>query len=238
MNKKEGTLVLFSKRKQILVILMCFIILVIAVGTFFVTKALSTVVSAAESAYMDALRTQREETYQSFYQTSFAIAEEKYHVENEVTISVENVSESAELEVLQVSDIEYVYSEGNTKIWTAVKGHGVYTVNLSEGEFLIDNARQYVLVRVPLPELNRAGLDYEYENYLFEDGIFNGSTKEGVSLARDDLKTAQNQLQEKLSSNQFYFESAQKCAEEIIKNLVKNCNPDVTDLTVDVEFID
>lgn len=153
---------------------------------------------------------------------------------------MEDVRESAELEVLRVSDIEYIYSKEDEDVqrWTAVKGYGVYTVNLSMGEFLIDNARQYVLVRVPEPELARAGLDYEYESYLFENGIFNGSIREGVDLAREDLKSAQNQLHIKLTSNQLYYESAQKCTEEIIRNLVKNCNPDVTDLIVDVEFID
>ena len=240
MNKGKGALVLFAKRKQIITILLCLIIVMIAIGSIFVINALNIAVSSAESAYSDSLKMQREETYQAFYQTSFDIAEEKYHVENAVTISVEDVRESAELEVLRVSDIEYIYSkeDEDARRWTAVKGYGIYTVNLSMGEFLIDNTRHYVLVRVPEPELARAGLDYEYESYLFEDGIFNGSIREGVDLAREDLKSAQNQLQIKLTSNQLYYESAQKCTEEIIRNLVKNCNPDVSDLIVNVEFID
>ena len=142
------------------------------------------------------------------------------------------------MEVLQVSDIEYVYSEGNTKIWTSVNGHGTYTVDLTLAEFLIDHDRQYVLVRVPSPKLSTAGLDYEYENYLFEDGLFNGSTKEGFDLAREDLKKAQNQLQIKLASTQSYYESAQNSAIEIIQRLVRNFNPKATDLVVEVEFVD
>ena len=137
-----------------------------------------------------------------------------------------------------MSDIEYVFREGNTKIWTSVKGHGTYTVDLSLAEFLVDQDRQYVLVRVPSPKLSTAGLDYEYENYLFEDGVFNGSTKEGFGLAREDLRKAQNQLQIKLASTQSYYESAQNSANEIIENLVKNFNPEATELVVAVDFVD
>lgn len=237
MNKKERTSMLLQKRKMTIG-MSVFLIIVLIIACIMLNFALRTTASAAKTAFSDSLKMKKEETYQVFYQKSYDIAEEKYHVANTVSISVEDVKEIAELEVLQVSDIEYVHSEGNTKIWTAVKGHGVYTVDLSLSEFLVDNARQYVCVRVPSPQLGRSGLDYEYENYLFEDGVFNGSTKKGVDLARNDLKNAQNQLQIKLTSTQIYYESAQKCAEEIIRNLVKNCNPDAIDLVVDVEFID
>lgn len=237
MNKKEKTTV-SKKRKKIRIALIFWIVIGIVAAAGLVSYGLNVGVVAAKSAFSDSLEQQREETYQTFYERSFDIAEEKYHVANRVTISVEDVREEAELEVLQVSDIEYVYNEGNTKIWTAVKGHGVYTVDLSLGEFVVDNARQYVLARVPAPRLGSAGLDYEYENYLFEDGIFNGSTKEGIDLARNDLRTAQNQLQVKLSSTQIYYENAQRSAEEMIRNLVKNCNPDAARLVIDVEFID
>ncbi len=237
MGKKERTSMLLRKRK-ITIIMSLLLIMVLLITGVVVGIALRTAASAVKSAFSDSLKLKKGETYQAFYQTSFDIAEEKYHVENKVTISVEDIKEIAGLEVLQVSDIEYVYNEGNTKIWTAVKGHGVYTVDLSLGEFLVDEARQYVRVRVPSPQLGRSGLDYEYENYLFEDGIFNGSTKKGVDLAQNDLKAAQNQLQVKLTSTQIYYESAQKCAEEIIRSLVRNCNPGVTNLVVDVEFID
>lgn len=216
------------------------VILIVTIIAFVLIRGLwvKYALSSAVSAYSDSLKLQREETYQTFYDTSFDIAEKKYHIVNEVKISVEDVRETAELEVLQVSDIEYVFNKGNTQIWTAVKGHGVYTVNLSLGEFLVDNVRQYVLVRIPYPKLSTAGLDYEYESYLFENGIFNGNTKDGVDKAREDLKAAQNQLQAKLVSNQFYYETAQKSAEDIIRSLVMSCNPSVADLVVKVEFVE
>lgn len=214
--------------KRVLIVLILVVVLVCVVEAC----------SAAKDAYEEALAEQSQTTYQAFYSNAFDMAEKKYHVSNEVKISIEEVRETAQLEVLQVSDIEYVFHEDNNKIWTAVRGHGVYTVDLTLSEFVIDNARQYVLARVPEPKLNTAGLDYEYENFLFENGIFNGNTSEGVNLAREDLKNAQNQLQVKLTSTQSYYETAEKSARELIEQLVKNFNPEVPGLVVEVEFID
>ncbi len=203
-----------------------------------VCAAVGEVCSAAGEAYHQALEEQSRETYESFYESAFSAAEKKYHVSNEVKITIENIREESELEVLQVSDIEYVFHEDNNKIWTAVRGHGIYTVDLEISEFVIDSERQYVLARIPKPRLNTAGLDYEYENYLFKDGIFNGNTSEGVALARQDLKTAQNQLQEKLLATQAYYEMAENSAQELVEKMIRNFNPGLPGLTVEVEFMD
>lgn len=80
--------------------------------------------------------------------------------------------------------------------------------------------------------------DYEYETYLFEEGIFNGSISDGVDLAMNDLKKAQNQLHTKLALSQTYYDSAEKSAETIITQLVKNLNPEVMELKVEVEFVE
>lgn len=194
--------------------------------------------SSAVEAYAQALEEQSKETYEMFYNNAFDMAEKKYHVSNDVKISIEDIRKVAELEVLQVSAIEYVFHEDNNRIWTAVRGHGVYTVDLTLGEFVIDNERQYVLVRVPRPKLNTAGLDYEYENYIFKDGIFNGSTSEGVNLAMEDLNKAQNQLQLKLTSTQDYYDEAEFSARRLIEEMVKNFNAEVPELVVEVEFVD
>lgn len=240
-NQKKGERTATAKQQnpKIMVVLIVLILVVVVAGIFLFNYALTEASESAKNAYQNALDAQKQEAYECFYNAGYRIAEEKYHVENNVTISVENVKEEAQLEVLQVSDVEYVHDEeNNTKIWTAILGHGVYTVDLSLAEYLVDNERQYVLVRVPEPQLNIAGLDYQYENYLFEDGVFNGSTKKGVDRAMGDLKTAQNQLLVKLTTTQTYYENAEKSAKMMIENLVKNLNPDVANLIVDVEFVD
>ena len=199
--------------------------------------ALGQVFSAAKETYARTLEEKSRETYEFYYENAFEAAERKYHVSNEVTISVEKIREESELEVLQVSDIEYVIREDNRKSWTAIRGHGVYTVDLEMSEFIIDQERQYVLARIPEPGLNVAGLDYDYENYLFESGIFNGTTSEGVDRAMEDLKTAQNRLQAKLLSTQVYFEMAEDSARALIEGMIRNLNPGLPGLTVEVEFI-
>ena len=165
--KHKKTSLTLKERNTIMATLILISAAVVIIGIFLIQKAVSIATTSATDAFSEALDNQREETYQHFYQTSCDIAEEKNHVANEVTITVEEVRKESRLEVLQVSDIEYVYNEGNTKIWTAIRGHGVYTVDLSLSEFIVDNDRQYVLARVPRPQLNTAGLDYEYNNYLF-----------------------------------------------------------------------
>lgn len=237
-QKQQIYLLLTQKRKKMMVILIATFVIIVLVAFVMLKCAFSIASSSASDTFSDTLEQQKEETYQMFYQTSYDIAEEKYHVANKVNISVEELREEAMLEVLQVSGIEYVYNEGNTKIWTAIRGYGVYVVDLSLSEFVVDNERQYVLVRVPYPQLSSEGLDYEYENYLFEDGIFNGSISDGVDLAMNDLKKAQNQLHKKLVSSQAYYDSAQKSAEVIITRLVKNFNSEVVGLNVEVEFVD
>lgn len=235
-KKQQLYLMFLQKRKQWILVLILFIIVLLAL--VLLKCAFNIASSSANDTFSDSLKQQKEETYQMFYQTSYGIAEEKYHVANKVNISVAELREEALLEVLQVSGIEYVYNEGNTKIWTAIRGYGVYVVDLSLSEFVVDNERQYVLVRVPYPQLSSEGLDYEYENYLFEDGIFNGSISDGVDLAMNDLKKAQNQLHAKLASSQTYYDSAEKSAEVIITQLVKNLNPEVMGLNVEVEFVE
>lgn len=203
---------------------------------FIVALVIEQGLTAAKETYAQTLEGKSRETYEFYYENAFDAAERKYHVSNEAKISVEKIREEAELEVLQVSDIEYVIREDNRKSWTAIRGHGVYTVDLEMSEFIIDNERQYVLARIPEPGLNIAGLDYEYENYLFESGIFNGTISEGVDRAMEDLKTAQNRLQAKLLSTQVYFEMAEESARALIEGMIRNLNPGLPGLIVEVEF--
>lgn len=223
----------FSHIKRILIAVIFLII-----GVYISIDAFHVITSSANEAFEQALDEQREATYQKFYQTSFEIAEKKNHVSNDVNIVIGDVREESQLEVLEVSDVEYVTHEEDAIIWTSVRGHGIYTIDLTLSEFIIDKERQYVLVRIPRPQLNTASLDYQYKNYLFENGIFNGNTSEGVNYAREDLKNAQNQLQEKLTSTQAYYESAEASAKKLVTSIIKNLNKQLPELVVEVEFVE
>jgi hypothetical protein len=237
MKRKNKSLITWGN--STVVVLICLIIIIGSVSIVLIQKSFSSLTASASDKFQGTLESQKEETYQKFYQISYDAAEKKYHVENNVTISVENVEKENELEVLQVSDVEYITSEEISTRCTAIRGNGTYTVDLNRAEYLIDNERQYVLVRVPNPHLKMVGLDDKYENYGFEEnGMFNGNIKEGVDLARKDLQTAEVQIQEKLATTQSYYEYAQNSARLMISNIVKNLNPEIPNLTVDVEFVD
>lgn len=190
-----------------------------------------------ETAFNRAFEKHSEETYQEFYQAAYDAAEKKNHTQNDASITVGDIKEKANLEVLQVSGIEYIIHEDDTGYWISIPGSGVYTVDLTVSEFIIDNERQYVLARMPKPRIEDVGLG-EYKKYFFDNGVFNGNISKGVDLAIEDRKRAQNQLLIKFASSQAYYEMAERSAEKLIKSLIESLNPELPELVVEIEFIE
>ena len=183
--------------------------------------------------------------FPTFKLLSYNIAEADNHVKNRGIISIENIQEKADLEVLEVSDVEYITNEkSGDKVtsWLEVPGTGVFTVNLAMSEFVIDDMRHYVLARVPKPEIKAENIQidtkkvkilaYQNNHWIFD----NGSVEEGEELARRQMGEAQAIIQEDVQSNERYFEIAKSSAESIIKQLIKSLNKDVANLNVEVEF--
>lgn len=181
----------------------------------------------------------------SFKLWTYNIGEASNHIKNRGYISIESVQEKADLEVLKVSDVEYITNEkeeDKVTSWLEVPGTGVFTVNLAMGEFIVDNERHYVLARVPKPEIKAKNIEIEtqkvkilaYENnrWCFD----NGSVEEGEELVLEQLSEAQTKIQEDVQSNERYFEIAKSSAENIIKQLIKSINEDVSNLDIEVEF--
>jgi hypothetical protein len=227
-------------------IMICAVIILVGVNSLMFTYALRTAKDAAKNAYSSSFETEKNDVCKKFYDAAYKYSEEKYHVKNEATISITQVKETAELEVLQVSDTEYVVDD-DVQYWTSFTGTGVFTVNLKEAEYIIDNEREYILVRIPSPKFDTVTLE-SYKTYKPTNGdnffeevagtIINGSTSEGVDLAREDIAEGQTMIENKIRTTQLYAQSARTSAESLIQELVKYFNPDVDDLTVEVEFID
>lgn len=198
--------------------------------------------NALKDSYEASYSAERNETYNDIYNMFYNSAEEKYHVSNRVSITVGNLREQEKLEVLQVSDVEFVIegkddNSGNMTSWLEVPGSGTYVVDLAAGEYIIDDIRAHVLVRVPYPELTNIKIDYaNVEKLLFKDDIFNGSYKQGEELAMKQLGQADVLIKKEFQSNQGYYLTAQKSARTSIINLVERLNPSVENLTVEVEF--
>jgi len=180
--------------------------------------------------------------YEMVYSTFFNSGEEKFHVKNKVAIEIGNLKEVQKLEILKVSSVEYIIidaesNDDNIESWLEVPGEGTFIVDLKKGEFIVDIERVHVFVRVPYPELTNVNIVYaNVSKLLFEDDLLNGNYSVGEDLARQQLSDAELLIHKELSSNQNYYLNAQKVARSTIENLVKQLNPNVPDLKVEVEF--
>ena len=205
---------------------------------------MSSGAKALADGYKEAYEEQKNATYQEYYNKNKNSAEEKFYVSNTVSIYVGDLKEEQKLEVLKVSDVEFIIedknsNEGNVVSWLEVPGEGTFVVDLKAGEYVIDNDRAHVLIRVPYPELTNVAIDYaNVRKILFKDakGIFNGSYKEGEELAKRQLSQAELLIKKEFMSNQNFYLNAQDAAISTIKTLVKQLNPEVENLVVDVEF--
>lgn len=199
-----------------------------------------------------------EEVYQFFYDKSYDAAEKAHHVSNRVSISMGDLKEQQKLEVLKVSDVEYETTDSEDKgwikalfqdafnaetetmvCWMEVPGYGIFTVNLQAGEFILDEERQYALIRIPSPKMTEFAIDFEkVEVLLFDDGKFRDSAKCGEDIAIEQLKGAEIKMKRDINNNQEFYKRARKTTETMLVNLVKQLNPKLPDLIVEIEFID
>lgn len=115
----------------------------------------------------------------------------------------------------------------------------MFTVDLRTAEFIIDEERAYVLLRIPRPELTEFTINFaNVEILYFEDsGVFKNSAKAGVDLALEALQDAEQTLWEEILSDQRFYQAAYDNAVSLLTCLIMELNPDFPNLTVDVEFI-
>lgn len=228
-------------------IILSLVLVAIAGASFYVVRfSIENGISIAKDSFLSSYSAAKDETYNQYHDIAFQYSEAKYHVSNEVTISIHAVKEKSALEVLRVSDVVYIISDSEdtksgTTAWLKVPGTGVFTVNLTAAEYVIDNDRHSVLVRVPQPELdsNNIAIDAEKIEVLhFSEKVWSvdSSMRSGEELIRNQLSEAMQRIQEDFEANEQYSKLAQASAEAMIKALIKGINPDIADLEVRVEF--
>ena len=237
----------------------------LTVGAVFVIAALicATVwlvldtVKVGAIAALNQYQLQKETVANNIKQEFYNIGEHQHHVSNRISISLGDIRKQMKLEVLRVSEVEYITSKDeadnlihtlNSKIsdlfapnivsWLEVPGYGVFTVDLQSAEFIIDEVRQYVLVRVPFPELSEFTIDYKNVELLnFEEsGLFKGTASVGEDLAREQLQSAELTMRQKVKANQEFYKGACNSAEVLLRALILELNPKIPELTVEVEF--
>lgn len=191
--------------------------------------------------YVVAFETEKKAAYDEFYDRAFDKAKKNYHVSNRMVISINSLEKYNKLEVLKANHVEFITEDrdsnlGNVTAWLEVTGEGTFVVDLKAAEFIVDNYRRYVLVRIPYPELTNVIVTNTIKRF-FKDDWKNGSYDEGVDLALKQQNEAGVRIHKALMSNQYIYNSAQDVAKNIIENLVKQFNTEIPDLTVEVEFI-
>ncbi len=246
------------RRWTVGLVLGCFVLFAFSIYCFL--DAIAVGASSAMDSYESEKDEVAQEVYDVFYNQSYNAAEASHHVSNQVSISIGTLQEEEKLEVLRVSNVKYmiseeeegefidnilsavtgIFSDDEVVSWLEIPGDGVFTVNLKSAEFIVDEERQDVLIRIPEPELSEFAIDYEGVEILYFDdaGLFKNSAKVGEDLAREQLQDAQLQMMQEIHENQRYYQSAQDAAESLLISLVKELNPGASDLTVEVEFMD
>lgn len=192
--------------------------------------------------YENAYSGEKDKAYQIMYNNAFEKAEKKYHVSNRGVISIKNLEEISRLEIIKANDVEFITenrneNSGKITAWLEVTGEGTFVIDLQAAEFIIDDEHQYVLVRVPHPTLTDVSIT-DTQKRFFEDDWKNGSYREGVELAQKQRNEASMRIQKSLMANQYVYLNAKSVAESMIQNLVKQFNPDIPELKVEVEFMD
>lgn len=187
-----------------------------------------------------------QDTYDRFYHAAFDYAEAQNHVSNYAVISIEGLQEVSQLEVLSVTGSEFVIKNADkddrTVSWLKVQGRGVFTVDLSIGEYIVDRERQSVLIKVPKPVLTECTVTGTGKRFWNNGGFFydtfKGSVANGVRLSQAQMSEGRTKLEDSMRKSRTFNEASHKAAVNMITELVHQWNPNVPDLRVDVEFME
>ena len=240
--KKPAAKKLKFKKGTGTVICIVLMIVMVAAALMLFQNVIFNGAEALADGYNAAFVSEKEAAYQALYQKYYDKAEAEHHVANRASIYIGNIKETEKLEVLKVSDVEFIVEDsgdnsGNITSWLEVPGEGTYVVDLSAAEFIVDNERAHVSVRLPYPELTNVAIDYSnVKKILFKDDVFNGSYKQGEELAMKQLGQGDLLIKKEFASNEHFYLNAQEAAISTIQCLIRELNPKVEDLTIDVEF--
>ncbi len=223
-------------------IIYVFALIMGAITIYLATGIIGAGAAALSESYNAAYDSEKNAAYQAQYDKYFARAESDYHVSNRVAITIGDLKEVSKLEVLKVSDVEYIIEEGadnsnGITSWLEVPGQGTYVVDLQAAEFIVDDELASVKVRATYPELTNISIDYaNVQKLFFKNDILNDSYKVGEELAQRQLNSADMLIKKEFASNERFYLSAQDAAVSTIQCLVRQLNPQNPDLDVEVEF--
>ena len=202
--------------------------------------------NSCKESFATAYDETKQKTYDQFKQKAFDYFEAKNHVSNQATLTIGNIKEENSLEVLSVSDSWVKISEPDkdedkTTRWVEFNATGVYTVDMSVSEFIIDDYNNYILVKLKTPQLSHIALDTNTKAYLYkyEKGFFelNGDYDSGVKMMLNDRAEALDKLTEQLESNDANLARAKTSTENLIRTFIKNVNPGMNLKDSDIQIV-
>ena len=172
-------------------------------------------------------------------------AENATHTANRVDLNISNIRETAALEIMEVCDVEYIVEKPtdnshNYERWAKTSGRAIYTVNLEESEFLVDNLRKTVYIRIPKIEYKI--VDLKTIPLLIHDGLnleldWTSLSAIGAEIALKQENQGEEKVRKEFDTNPQYIAEAKNAAKEVLTQLVKGLNPNHKDeITVIVEF--
>lgn len=247
-REKKTTVFLWYVMAAILILL----ILILAKSTIEIGT------ESVKQSYQDAKDKASDEAYDNFYNKGYKDGWDTYHVTNKAVIDIGQIQAESKLEVLTVYDVAYEVPRDDKsdnliskltnviktplQTWLEVPVKGTFVINMKMAEFVVDEARQYVLIRVLPPEIDDKTFGIDGENvkllYVEQGGILKDDAKSGVERIRGQLDDAKRRIRLKVENDQSTRQSAKKSTVKILTALVKKMNSDIPDLQVEIQFID
>lgn len=219
-------------------------IIFIVFSYFIFSYAAKKTTTAYSDSYASAKLQASQDAYAKYEKMGYDKAEKKYHTSNRATIKFDSLKEKNALEVLSASDtyLNVVKKKADSEVsqrWVAIPGTAVYTVDLSMSEIIKDDYNEYILVRVKYPELSDIKINYDdvlIYLYINNSMVKDSSYKIGAGEAQRDYAKAYSEMYERFYSTQEFYITAQDSARRIITSMVRNLNPEIPNLKVEVEF--
>lgn len=230
--------------------------LMICLSEYFFLDSVWAAARSADKSYEIAKNEARSKASEFMYD----LYTREHKVTTEVSISISELKEVSVLEVLEVDTVDYQIVENEedktwlieavenvTDIllkspvhWLKIPGYGIYTVDLNTAEFIVDNERDYVLIRLPKPELTSITIKYDNVLLLYsgKGGLLKNSVKDGIDEARKSYLNAEHNIKQNLLNNKSNSIRAEESAKTLLTNFVKQLNPQIENLIVEVQFME
>lgn len=236
-----------KQRSYVLPILIALICIFMFAGIILINSFMTNFKKAGNAAFDTTYNDTKQETYDGFKQKAFNYYEAKNHVSNRATITIGNIKEENSLEVLSVSESWIKINDGkksddNTTRWIEFSATGIYTVDMTMSQFIIDDNKGYVLVKLQTPQLTQFALDTSpvVKNFNYEEGMLriNGNYDNGVKMHLEDRAEAYQVLKERISGKDEDLTAAKASTETLIRTFIRSVNPelDLKDSDIIIEF--